>query len=798
VRPGELLVVPNDLDMRAVAELAPEIRARLDCAPDAVAIARPSHRGTAKIIAAGAAALLRSFAAPRTVSDAVVDFAASRDIDPLEAFDTAYPFLERMVAGGFLVTPGSGDEGPARPALARGTQLGRWTIMSCIHPMNDVEVYLVRGADESAAALKRARNESVRATRLFRNERRVLQRLRGGPAPRLLESGADQGRKYLVTTWCPGTDASTYASELRDLSPGPRRRALHDLSCSIVRAYAHLHARGIVHGDVHARNIRVDAHGRVTLIDFGWSRFLGEARTVNSLGRAGAGVAYEPEFASAVLAGRVVPPATPRGEQYLLAALLFALWTGSGYLAFALDKPRALRQVVTGRPRRFADVGVPPAPDIEAILRRALSKRPAERFGSMAAFARALERVPRPAHGSANQNLRRRMARLERASDALLTSLRVSGPDARTHVTRPPTCAVSSGAAGVAYALARLASIRSDPAALAWSDVWATRAESERNTPTAFHGDEAHLSPEHVGEISLWHAEPGVHLVRALVASGQADSTRMRAAIADYAAAAGPQKDFIDLTHGSAGLLLGCALLLEGTVPTTACDRVLVAGRRAYRSMWSAVSREPSVLAPTNRLNLGMAHGWGGILYASLRWLGLSRGRIPARVVERLDDLARCAEPYGRGVRWPWLVHGIPLATREVYAPGWCNGAAGLVHLWILAHSLLKERRYLDLAIGSAWNAWESEVDAGPHLCCGLAGQAYAMLALHRATNAHEWLLRAVILAERALASREQWNDGQGARRPESLYFGDVGLALLFAELSQPRSASMPLMEWGG
>jgi serine/threonine-protein kinase len=141
-------------------------------------------------------------------------------------------------------------------------------------------------------------------------------------------------------------------------------------------------------------------------------------------------------------------------------------------------------------------------------------------------------------------------------------------------------------------------------------------------------------------------------------------------------------------------------------------------------------------------------------------------------------------------------VHGVPLATKEVYAPGWCNGAAGLVHLWLLAHSLLRNRRYLDLAIGSAWHAWESEIDAGPHLCCGFAGQAYALLAAYRETQSSEWLARAVAMAERALAARARWSEAERTRRRQSLYVGDVGIALLLAELERPEAASMPLMEW--
>src|ERR1017187_8368600 len=58
---------------------------------------------------------------------------------------------------------------------------------------------------------------------------------------------------------------------------------------------------------------------------------------------------------------------------------------------------------------------------------------------------------------------------------------------------------------------------------------------------------------------------------------------------------------------------------------------------------------------------------------------------------------------------------------------GWCNGSAGFVFTWTLAHQLLGEARYLELAEKAAWNAWELREGLG-NLCCGLVGQAYALL----------------------------------------------------------------------
>ena len=84
---------------------------------------------------------------------------------------------------------------------------------------------------------------------------------------------------------------------------------------------------------------------------------------------------------------------------------------------------------------------------------------------------------------------------------------------------------------------------------------------------------------------------------------------------------------------------------------------------------------------------------------------------------------------------------------------------------------------------------------AGGDLCCGFAGRAYSLLCLHRHTGEAHWLARARLLAEHAVTSVQA-----AALRQDSLYKGEVGVALLVAELRTPEQASMPLFEserWG-
>ena len=120
---------------------------------------------------------------------------------------------------------------------------------------------------------------------------------------------------------------------------------------------------------------------------------------------------------------------------------------------------------------------------------------------------------------------------------------------------------------------------------------------------------------------------------------------------------------------------------------------------------------------------------------------------------------------------------------------GWCNGACGYVFLWTLAHRLLDDPRYLELAYGAAWRSWDAPEQIVT-LCCGLAGRAYALLNLYRHTNETVWLDRARDLALRAARTGDTTKE-----YPHSLYKGEFGLAVLAADLEQPNEATMPFFE---
>ncbi len=66
---------------------------------------------------------------------------------------------------------------------------------------------------------------------------------------------------------------------------------------------------------------------------------------------------------------------------------------------------------------------------------------------------------------------------------------------------------------------------------------------------------------------------------------------------------------------------------------------------------------------------------------------------------------------------------------------------------------------------------------------------AYALLNLYKHTGSGEWLSHARRLANHAASVREE------AQRPNSLWKGELGVAVLIADLESPENAQMPFFE---
>ncbi|HYL06308.1 MAG TPA: lanthionine synthetase LanC family protein, partial [Thermoanaerobaculia bacterium] len=441
----------------------------------------------------------------------------------------------------------------------------------------------------------------------------------------------------------------------------------------------------------------------------------------------------------------------------------------------------------------------------------------------------------------------------------MLARVRPGGALWQDGLPEPPLASVQLGAAGVALALYRIALAREDGELLSQADLWSARAAAAEAAEAAegdggpaaeaaFYNPSLDLTAETVGRASLFHTAPGLRCAEALIAKALDDRGGTERAAAGFVAAARLPCPNPDLALGRSGLLLGCSLLLDavgdvqgggaagvpapelagtGDHPVSAVSAVSAAsaaspgpdlaalGDELMAGLWREIDGLPPIAECAELPNLGMAHGWAGYLYATLRWCRAAGRPVPADVGARLEQLAGSAESWGRGARWRW--HGQPVAEEHRrgapagarWMAGWCNGSAGMVHLWTLAARMTDSIepggaargapgasaahgnacRWERLALAAGWHAWE-DADEVPSLCCGLAGRAYALLALHRQGAGEEWLVRARQLADRAAAAARRAQDEPS---PHSLYRGPLGIAVLAADLERPEAAAMPL-----
>lgn len=766
----EPFVLKQDVLLVPCAELSEDLRSRITFDEGDYTLSRRHGRQFTQVIDGETAALLTLFRQPRTIVDAVIENSRTLGKNAEAWLDELLPHIGMFLQNHVLVPAGSDDEKEIRSQFQSGDAFEGWTIVRCASLIEDSEIYQLQRGSE-LAALKIARVLTPQLRVLFENEVSILRHLEGsGIAPRLLETGIRDEHPYLIMDWVAGVEASVAAAQRRH-----DRASLIELCASIAEAYATLHARGVLHADVHPRNVLVG--DRVTLIDFGYSRLAAQPPRV---GRAGMYYFFEPEFVAASSHGMM--PATAAGEQYSLAALLYYLFAGDHYLDFRYDRAEMMRQVEQEPPLPFAKRGLPPWPGVEQIIGRALEKDPTRRYGSTAEMADLLaeardtavrESLATPVSAEANALL-----------ETTLQSFARGGAMFSTRYLIPPTASITYGCAGAAVGMLRIAEVRSDPAMLALANIWSSRASALVGNDDAYYNAEGELPRDLLGDVTPYHTESGIHAVAALVAAAHGDTNAQRGAVAAFLQASSHPCAQLDLALGRSGSLLAAAMLLpiSDDLPEEVALRAFGAG--AMSAIWNELDAHPPI-AESPDANLGMAHGWAGYLYAALRWCAASGDATPSRLVERLHELAAQKTLLGRGAFWRITVGG----SHHSMMSGWCNGSAGHVFLYTLAHRLLGDRQWLELAELAAWDTWD-QPRGNATLCCGTAGRAYALLHLYKHTGETQWLSRARQLANHAATAAEAT-----AQRANTLWKGELGVAVLIADLASPENARMPFFE---
>ena len=431
------LALPPDARILTVRDLAPRLRARIgDGVDDHAVVTRPGFRITARLMPAPLVALVEEFRRPSLVTDAVARFATAHAQSPEDTIDLAFDALVTLVEARILVPDGSDDIRAPEATLAAGQAWAGVEIATLVRGLDDSEVYRGLDVDGRDVALKVARDDRPAMTLALGREANVLEALDGADAPRLHAAGIEAGRAYLVMEWCDGLPVAVAAQQAR---ASRDRRALHRLVVRVADAYARLHDRGVLHGDVHPGNAIVRDDGSVVLIDFGNAR-PADAGDGPDLTRTGIPQFFDPAMAAALLAGRPAPAATASAEQYAVASLIHLLVTTLPPVDAPADREALLRGLVEDPVRPFVTRGVPAWPALEGVLARALEKEERARFATTADFAAALA-AARPSR-SRRPSLAQASGRVRDAVWSVLA--RVSDGAVETDVAAHAWCALQA------------------------------------------------------------------------------------------------------------------------------------------------------------------------------------------------------------------------------------------------------------------------------------------------------------------------------------------------------------------
>jgi serine/threonine protein kinase len=201
------------------------------------------------------------------------------------------------------------------------------------------------------------------------------------------EAGELDGTLYLMMRWVEGTDLRTLLITSGRVSPGRAITLLRPVASALAAA----HRRGLVHRDIKPANVMIargdeeDDDDHVYLTDFGIARRVGG----ESLTRTGMFVGTVDYTApERIIGGR----GDAAADIYSLGCVLFETLTGhvpfdrptdvSKIYAHVNDPIPSVREEVAGVPEQ-----------LDAIIAKAMAKRPQDRFGSAGELAAALGRA---------------------------------------------------------------------------------------------------------------------------------------------------------------------------------------------------------------------------------------------------------------------------------------------------------------------------------------------------------------------------------------------------------------------
>ena len=218
----------------------------------------------------------------------------------------------------------------------------------------------------------------------FRREAQAAGRLSHPNIVSIYDFGEEEGVWYIAMEFVKGRELKDYFQANERFTTADMVRIMTKL----LDALDYSHRRGVVHRDIKPANIILLPDGSVKVADFGIAHI--ETSNMTQVGTTLGTPAYmSPEQIMGL-------PVDGRSDLFSAGVILYQFLTGER--PFSGTSTTTMRKVLEENPLPPSRFNVQAPPAMDAVVRKALAKRPEERFQSAGEFAAALNAA---AHGEA-------------------------------------------------------------------------------------------------------------------------------------------------------------------------------------------------------------------------------------------------------------------------------------------------------------------------------------------------------------------------------------------------------------
>jgi len=220
-------------------------------------------------------------------------------------------------------------------------------------------------------------NEAQEELARFRREAQAAGRLAHPNIVGVYDYGEDGDIAFIVMEYAPGTELKKLLDKGERMPPAEAVRIMQ----GVLAGLQYSHERGVVHRDIKPGNIILSPDGTVKIADFGIARIESSSMT-----QAGTVLGTPAYMSPEQFMGQTVDKRT---DIYSAGVMFYQLLTGER--PFDGSMSAIMHKALNTEPPKPSDLSVTAPSSLDAVVARAMAKRPEGRFDSAAGFSAAMK-----------------------------------------------------------------------------------------------------------------------------------------------------------------------------------------------------------------------------------------------------------------------------------------------------------------------------------------------------------------------------------------------------------------------